>query len=71
MRDNNTNTSAERFVARLESYRPPDAPNKSDEGPHGENGASMGVGMGDIFGLAKEFIDMPLGEIEKLLESPI
>jgi 3-methyladenine DNA glycosylase AlkD len=31
----------------------------------------MGVRMGQVFALAKEFIEMPLGEIEKLLESPI
>jgi 3-methyladenine DNA glycosylase AlkD len=31
----------------------------------------MGVRMGEIFALAKEFIDMPLKEIEKLLESPV
>lgn len=29
------------------------------------------VSMGQVFGLAKEFIDMPPGEVEKLLESPI
>ena len=27
--------------------------------------------MGQVFALAKEFIDMPLAEVEKLLESPI
>lgn len=31
----------------------------------------IGVRMGDIFKLAKEFVDMPVGEIETLLESPI
>lgn len=31
----------------------------------------MGVRMGNIFKLSKEFIDMPLGEVEKLLESPV
>lgn len=31
----------------------------------------IGVRMGQIFVLAKEFATMPLGEIEKLLESPI
>lgn len=31
----------------------------------------IGVRMGQVFELAKEFIDMPPGEIEKLLESPI
>jgi 3-methyladenine DNA glycosylase AlkD len=29
------------------------------------------IGMGQVFALAKEFIDMPPQEIEKLLESPI
>lgn len=31
----------------------------------------IGVKMGSIFGLAKRYLDMPAGEIEKLLESPI
>ncbi|MEQ1763358.1 MAG: DNA alkylation repair protein [Pyrinomonadaceae bacterium] len=31
----------------------------------------IGVRMGDIFKLAKEYIEMPAGEIEKLMESPI
>jgi len=30
-----------------------------------------GVRMGQVFALAKEFMDMPLGEVEKLLDSPI
>ena len=31
----------------------------------------MGVRMGQVFALAKGFIEMPPGEIEKLLESPL
>ena len=31
----------------------------------------IGVRMGSIFELAKEFVDMPVGEIEKLLESSV
>jgi hypothetical protein len=31
----------------------------------------IGVKMGKVFSLAKEFIEMPLDEIEKLLENPI
>jgi 3-methyladenine DNA glycosylase AlkD len=31
----------------------------------------VGVRMGDVFALAKEFIELPLAEVEKLLESPI
>lgn len=38
---------------------------------HGEGDVFIGVSMGQVFALAKEFIAMPLDEIEKLLESPI
>lgn len=31
----------------------------------------MGVRMGQVFGVAKESVDMPPGEIEQLLESPM
>jgi len=31
----------------------------------------IGVRMGSIFELAKAYIDMPVGEIEKLMESPV
>jgi 3-methyladenine DNA glycosylase AlkD len=31
----------------------------------------VGVRMGDVFALAKEFIGLPLAEVERLLESPI
>lgn len=44
---------------------------KSGEGEYGAGDKFIGVRMGQVFALAKEFIDMPLGEIEKLLESPI
>ena len=36
-----------------------------------ENDYFIGVRMGDVFRLGKEFKDMPVGEIERLLESPI
>jgi 3-methyladenine DNA glycosylase AlkD len=44
---------------------------KSGEGQYGHGDKFMGVKMGQIFALAKEFGDMPIEEIEKLLESPI
>jgi len=44
---------------------------KSGEGEYGHGDKFMGVKMGQLFALAKEFGDMPIGEIEKLLESPI
>ena len=31
----------------------------------------VGVRMGDVFLLAREHLDMPVGEIEKLMESPV
>jgi 3-methyladenine DNA glycosylase AlkD len=36
-----------------------------------EESRFIGVRMGQVFALAKEFVDMPLPEIEKLLESDI
>ncbi len=44
---------------------------KSGEGQYGEGDQFMGVKMGQLFALAKEFGEMPITEIEKLLESPI
>lgn len=44
---------------------------KSGEGEYGEGDLFIGVRMGTVFALAKEFIDMPLDEIEELLDSPI
>jgi 3-methyladenine DNA glycosylase AlkD len=40
-------------------------------GEYAEGDEFMGVRMGSVFDLAKEFIEMPLHEIEALLESPI
>jgi len=44
---------------------------KSGKGEYGEGDKFIGVRMGDVFNLAKESLEMPLDEIEKLLESPI
>jgi hypothetical protein len=44
---------------------------KSGEGEYGHGDKFMGVKMGNLFALAKEFGEMPITEIEKLLESPI
>src|SRR5918997_4814963 len=69
--------SAERFVERLEAHRSPEELEKrrryfkTGEGEYGEGDEFMGVRMGQVFALAKEFIEMSPGEIEKLLESPI
>ncbi|MBL0740022.1 DNA alkylation repair protein [Chryseolinea lacunae] len=42
---------------------------KSGEGEYGDGDEFMGVKMGQLFALAKEFIDMTPAEIETLLES--
>jgi 3-methyladenine DNA glycosylase AlkD len=71
------NPNAERFVQALETYRSPEQREKYrryfklDEGQYGEGDVFIGVPMGQVFALAKEFIDMPPEDIEKLLESPI
>jgi 3-methyladenine DNA glycosylase AlkD len=75
--DMSADTSAEHFVERLEAHRSPEELDKiqryfkSGEGEYGEGDVFIGVRMGQVFGLVKEFIEMPPSEIEKLLESPI
>jgi 3-methyladenine DNA glycosylase AlkD len=64
-----TDLSAAQFIEKLESYRSPKEAEKYKWIFKGEE--VMGVRMGQVFALAKKFIDMPLEEIEKLLESPI
>lgn len=44
---------------------------KSGAGEYAEGDQFIGVRMGDVFALAKKFVEMPLGEIEKLLDSPV
>jgi 3-methyladenine DNA glycosylase AlkD len=44
---------------------------KSGEGQYGQGDQFMGVKMGSLFALAKEFSGMPVEELEKLLESPV
>ncbi len=72
-----TEISAKRFIERLEAHRSPDELEKIQryfkygEGQYGEGDVFIGVRMGQVFALAKEFIEMPPVEIEVLLESPI
>jgi 3-methyladenine DNA glycosylase AlkD len=44
---------------------------KSEEGEYGHGDKFIGIRMGSIFALAKEFAEMPLKGIEKLLDSDI
>lgn len=69
--------TAVEFIKKLKTYRSPEELKKvqryfkTGAGEYGEGDEFMGVRMGQIFTLAKEFIEMPPSEIEKLLESPI
>jgi 3-methyladenine DNA glycosylase AlkD len=63
---------AERFIERLEALRTPEQLEQYRRSFRLEEGDEfIGVRMGQVFALAKEFIEMPLAEIEKLLESPV
>jgi HEAT repeat protein len=44
---------------------------KSAEGQYGEGDQFMGIKMGHVFEVAKQFAELPIKEIEKLLESPM
>ena len=69
--------SARAFVERLNAHQSAEELEKiqryfkSGKGDYGEDDTFMGVRMGQVYALAKEFIEMPLAEIEKLLESPL
>ena len=69
--------TAKNFIAQLKNHQS-DAELKkiqryfkSGEGDYGQGDKFMGVKMGTLFALAKEFGEMPIEEIEELLESPI
>src|SRR5918997_2341585 len=69
--------TAQRYVEELEAYSSAEEAEKyrrhfkTGEGQYGEGDEFIGVRMGQVFALAKEFVDMPPDEVEKLLESPI
>jgi DNA alkylation repair enzyme len=72
-----TSLSAEQFIKRLEALGSPEQARehlryfKTGPGEYGEGDQFVGVRMGQIFALAKEWIDMQPEQIEILLESPI
>ncbi len=69
--------SARAFTARLLALQSDDELRKiqryfkSEEGDYGHGDTFIGVRMGSIFALAKEFADMPLADIETLLDNDI
>jgi 3-methyladenine DNA glycosylase AlkD len=57
--------SSEAELAKIQRYF------KTGAGDYGEDNVFIGVRMGDVFALAKDAIDMPLDQVEELLESDI
>lgn len=72
-----TKLTATEFTKRLKALQSDDELRKiqryfpSDVKSPSKDDYFIGVRMGSIFTLAKEFADMPVAEIEKLMESPI
>jgi 3-methyladenine DNA glycosylase AlkD len=72
-----TDITAKQFVDKLKTYLSPVQLKKNQRyfktgaGEYGDGDVFMGVRMGQIFALAKEFMEMPPKEIEKLLESAV
>jgi len=71
---NNTSPTAKHFIQRLKTYQSAVEREKTlryfKNTPNGED-QFIGVRMGQVFALVKEFITMTPDEIEKLLESKI
>ncbi|HEY1038307.1 MAG TPA: DNA alkylation repair protein [Bacteroidia bacterium] len=69
--------SADDFIKKLNTYQSNAELQKikryfkTDDGDYGHGDIFIGVKMGQIFALAKEFMAMPLKEVEKLLENKI
>jgi 3-methyladenine DNA glycosylase AlkD len=63
--------NADEFLQRLSALRSPSVAESHEHLASDTGSVIWGVRMGQVFALAKEFIDMPLEEVEKLLESAI
>ena len=68
---NKIELTAKQFIKRLDALRSPQAAKSHGHLAADKDDKIMGVRMGQIFALAKEFMDTPLDEVETLLESPI
>jgi 3-methyladenine DNA glycosylase AlkD len=63
--------TAEQFMKKLKPLRSAEVAKSHRSLAADENDMILGVRMGQVFALAKEFMDMPLDEVEKLLENPV
>ena len=62
--------NADVFLKRLKALRSPAVAKFHSHLALNEDDAILGVRMGQVFALAKEFVDMSLDEVETMLESP-
>ena len=62
--------TAKQFFEKLKTLRSPEVAESHGHFASNEDDAILGVRMGQVFALAKEFMDMPLNEVETMLESP-
>ena len=62
---------ADEFLKKLTGLRSPSIAKSHAHLASEDDHVLLGVRMGQVFALAKEFMDMPLDEVEKMLESPI
>ena len=63
--------TADEFLKKLIKLRSPAVVKSHSHLASNDGNEILGVRMGQVFALAKEFMDMPLDEVEKMLESPI
>ena len=63
--------NANEFLKKLKALRSAAVAKSHGNLASDEDDVILGVRMGQVFALAKESIDMPLDEVEKMLESPI
>ena len=63
--------TADDFLKRLKALRSSSVAKSHDHLASDSDDVIWGVRMGQVFALAKEFMEMPLAEAEKLLENPI
>ena len=63
--------TADEFLKRLKALRSPEIAKSHGTLAADNEDEILGVRMGQVFALAKEFMSMPLDEVEKMLESPI
>ncbi len=62
--------NANQFLKRLKALRSPAVAKSHSHLVSDDNDANIGVRMGQVFALAKEFMNMELDEVEEMLESP-